>query len=455
MRFSAREIAAVVGSSYEGKENIWITDICIDTRSLQRGSLFIPLVGERFDGHQFISAALDAGAALCLCEEGAYLEDERVLFVKNTKEALLSLANFYRKTLPVKVVGVTGSVGKTSTKEMIFAALSESFRAYKTKGNLNNEIGLPKTLLSMPEDTEAAVIEMGMSAKGEIAALSKCALPDVSVITNIGVAHMEALGSRENILEAKLEIREGMPQNGKLILCGDNDLLWKSREMLSDRIIYYGLHNRQCDLTVESPCFCDDGTAFTLSYEGQQYACFIPVLGEHHLLNAAAAFAVCRYLGMEPQDIIKGYLQYRTEGMRQNIRKMGDITLIEDCYNASPDSMEAALGVLKLVAKGGRSIAVLADMLELGDISKESHFLIGKVVVSKSVDKILAFGDEARYYIEGALSAGLKDALWFSSKQAIIEELRKTLRPGDTVLFKGSRGMKLEEIIKEVFEGKE
>ncbi len=437
---------AVNGELYNPCSDI-LTNVVIDHRKTTKGCLFVAIKGERFDGHDFAEAAYQAGAAAVMAQK-PYVGVPTII-VEDTRMALLELASYYRGRFDGMVVGVTGSVGKTTSKEMIYQVLSAKKKTLKTEGNLNNAIGLPLTIFNLDKSYDAAVIEMGMSARGEISALSQTAVPNVGVITNIGVSHMETLGSRENILKAKLEILDGMPSDAPLILSADNDLL--SQVSLPQRkVIFCGIDNPKADYRAENIKISDDSTSFVIFDNGVKTKAVIPSVGRHNVLNALFAFAVGRLAGMERGEIVNALLNYRPAGMRQRVIKTEDYTIIADCYNASPDSMRAALSVLnELEDVKGRKIAVLADMLELGEISKNEHRKIGLYAGTMRIDALFCCGDLSKSLYEGA--AGLANRYHFSDKEELSCALRDYLQPGDVILFKGSRSMALESVITELF----
>lgn len=430
-----------------------ITNICIDTREVVPGSLFVAIKGERFDGHDFIPKAFELGAAAAVSHKVMEASGP-LLLVHNTRKALLELGGWYRSRFDLFVAAVTGSVGKTSTKEMIDTVLSAQFKTLKTEGNLNNEIGLPKTLFRLDSSYEAAVIEMGMSGFGEISRLSKAAQGSVGVITNIGVSHIEKLGSRENICKAKLEILDGLKPGAPLVLNGDDDLL-NAIEPEDHPVIRYGIQNKAVDIRAEQIKQAGTETLFDLLFAGKCYQARIPVLGNHHVMNALAAFAVGIQAGMRPETIVAALPGYQPSGMRQKIVDCRGIMVIEDCYNASPDSMRASLGVLKMLDVPGKRAAVLGDMLELGRYSERAHREVGRMAAENGVDFLLCVGPEARFIAEeGQKSGRIPTCRWFPDKEELADWLRRNLAAGDAVLFKASRGMKLEEIIS-AFYGKE
>ena len=443
------EIIAAVDGTCQQMCDIDITEISTDSRSIPKASLFVALKGERFDGNKFVDEAFTKGASACVADKNSpYVTKnaKNLILVENTEKALLDIAHLYREKLSVKLVGVTGSVGKTTTKEMIYAVLSERYKTLKTQGNLNNQIGLPKTLLELDKSYEAAVIEMGMSDLGEIHALSMCATPDISVITTIGVSHLENLGTRENILRAKLEIVDGMKEGGPLVINVDNDML--STVKLDRPIITYGIENKADFMATD---IAEDGEKTTFFINGVKAE--IPCIGIHNVYNAVAAFVIAKHFGMADDEIVKGLKNYTPSGMRQRIAKVGDITVVADCYNASPDSMRAALKTLSSMKTSGKKIAVLGDMLELGTVSKESHFEVGKLCAELGVDELVCLGEEAKEYKKGCEFQNGK-ATWFDDRDELAEYLRKTSQKDDVLWFKASRGMRFEELIEKYSKGK-
>ncbi len=442
-----RQIAGAVGA--ECTADCPITDIVTDTSQVVPGCVFVALKGQRFDGHDFIPQAVKAGASAVISEKpmdaGA-----PVLVVESTRKALTELARYYRGLFHTFVVGVTGSVGKTSTKDMICAVLQMKGKTLKTLGNLNNDIGLPKTLFRLDSSYKNAVIEMGMSHPGEIAVLARAARPSVGVITNIGVSHIENLGSRENILKAKLEITEGMNSTAPLVLNADDKLLAEVYNQVERDIIYYGINSGTADVQAENILEQDGKTFFDVRFYGKMVSAMVPVLGRHNVYNALAAFSVGLAAGMHPEDIVAGLHSYEPTAMRQDIIPLENgVTVIVDCYNASPDSMKASLSVLSgLSAK--RRVAVLGDMLELGDYASKMHRKVGRYAVENHVDALFCFGEHAKEILEGAKSAGHLYGRSFDDKMEMAEYLKLWLKPGDAILYKGSRGMKLEEVIEKV-----
>ncbi len=437
-----KEIAAALGSVCNEDKDV--LSICTDSRKITEGCLFIALVGERFDGHDFVASAFEQGAAAAVCSKPVDAQGE-VLLVENTGKAFLQLAAYYRSLFSIPVVGITGSVGKTTTKEMVYAVLSEKYNTLKNEGNLNNEIGLPTTVFRLDADYEAAILEMGMSAFGEISRLTGVAQPSVGIISKIGVSHIEHLGSREGILKAKLEILDGLKPGAPLIVNGDDDLL--STVALDDRrVVRFGIENTQNDYVARDIEQGEQSTTFTVVFGDKVQTVTIPTVGRHNVYNALSAFAAGIELGVTPGQAAAGLEKYVTSGMRQRVRDFGGITLIEDCYNASPDSVRAAIEVL-VSSNAGTKALVFGDMLELGSISAQAHKELGALAAQKGVDRLYTYGGMAALAADEAAANGIAYAQSFDDKKKLAAQLRADLSSGDAVLFKASRGMKLEEAI--------
>lgn len=425
---------------------IVVEGVSKDTREDMSGKLYIPIIGENFNGHAFVRDAIEKKGAVASFWQKDQPEpptDLNLIVVDDTIEALQHLASSYRNEIGMKVVGITGSNGKTTTKDMVTSVLETTFRVHKTAGNYNNHIGLPLTILSMKEDTEVAVLEMGMSGRGEIELLSNIAKPDAAVITNIGESHMQDLGSREGIAEAKLEIAAGLKQDGKLIINGDEPLL-TDRVEGNANVIPFGLKANN-DYQAKDIMLKGRGTHFII--EETEY--FIPVLGAHNVTNALAAIIVGELFGVSEENRKKGLEQLVITGMRNEVvETSGGWTVINDAYNASPTSMRAALDLLGSLDEYGKKIAVLGDMLELGDMEKAFHHEIGQYVKEKNVDYVFTFGALGMEIAKGAQEVMEPSRVKpFMNKQELTRELLPLLENGDVVMVKGSRGMKLEEVI--------
>ena len=447
--FTLAQAAAWTGGEARGEAEL--TAVSTDSRQIPPNALFLPIRGERFDAHDFIAKAVENGAAAVVSHRHAEEYPVPALYVENTSQALLDLAGGYRRLCGGRVVGVTGSVGKTTTKELLYAVLRRKFNAEKTEGNLNNEIGLPLTLMRMTRETEVMVAEMGMNHFGEIARMTAAARPDIAVITNIGTSHIEFLGSREGICKAKLEILEGLHPDGCAVLCGDEPLLWEKRESLGCRVVTYGVENPACDLIAHlHPDGGFDIINNTMQVEtlpvGGRFAARLSIPGAHNVLNALAAAAAGLLLGETPEQIAAGLASYEASGMRQNIYEQDGYHIYADCYNASPDAMEATLAVLGAMAPGGRRFAVLGSMLELGDYAEEGHRRAGRAA-ARYADALYAYGPDAAAMVAGAQEKGMERAYAFDDQAALVAALRQDAKKGDALLFKGSRGMRMEQAL--------
>ncbi len=445
-KISLSEIILAVNSKTKIDSDIIITDICTDTRKINASCLFVAIKGENFDGHDFIENAFKLGASAVLSHKQIQ-SDKPIILVKDTKIAYGDIAKFYRKKLNPIVIGVTGSVGKTSTKEMIAQILSQKYNTHKNYGNLNNEIGLPKTLLDMSAEHETAVIEMGMSDLGEISYLSKIARPNIGVITNTGVSHLENLKSRENILKAKLEILDGMDNDAKIVLNADNDMLCSMKDELNKRAVFVGINN-EADYMAKNITEKDNKTTFTISYEDKNIDVTLPLVGEHNIYNALIGFAIGKLLNVHENDMIKAMSEYKNAYMRQNIFEHEGIIIIEDCYNASPDSMNSAIDVITKIQCGGKRYAVFGAMKELGENSVQMHRDVGIAAANSKIDVLLTYSQEAKYIAQAAKENGLSEAHHFEDVKKLSEYIKANVKKSDAIIFKASRSVKLEEAIK-------
>ncbi|MBQ9941513.1 MAG: UDP-N-acetylmuramoyl-tripeptide--D-alanyl-D-alanine ligase [Christensenellaceae bacterium] len=433
--FSIFDAALAAGGRYVGPEELketMITGVVIDNRKVTGGELFVALKGERFDAHQFIPAAMAAGAACALSAKPLEAHVPHIL-VEDTQAAFQKLAGWYKAGFGVKTVGITGSVGKTTTKEMVAAVLEQSFCTLKSAGNLNNQTGVPQNLLRLEEQHQAAVIEMGTNHFGEIDSLAAMVRPDICLYTNIGDSHIEFLGSREGILQAKCEMLPHMQPGGTVVVNGDDALLVTLKEKRSD-VITYGTA-AHCDLRAENirPMGLE-GSAFCV--EGKEY--FVPAPGSHMVLNALAAMAVGRIFGMDDEAIKAGIAAYQPISGRMVIEKSDKLTVLNDVYNANPSSVKSSLSTLAYA--DGRRVAVLGDMLELGEKSEDYHRQVGEYAKEQGIHLLLAVGP-----LSAATAKAAGDiALHFETQEQLLEKLGALILPGDTVLVKASRGMHLE-----------
>lgn len=555
-------LKAASGRLVRGDSGTVFTGVSTDSRKTAHGDLFVPIKGERFDGHDFIDDAFKAGARGSLThkeiarENGGVITGGVIIEVDNTLRALGAIAGYYRSKFDLPVVAVTGSVGKTSTKDMIACVLSEKFKVLRTEGNFNNEIGLPLTLLNLDRSHTAAVVEMGMNQPNEISRLTRIARPRLAVITNIGSSHIGKLGSKENILKAKLEILEGLAGDGTVILNADDGLLAPLHGKLPFRTVMYGIAGNgviSSKTTVDGATgsgktgdrvtgdgmggngmtggeatgdrttgggptgggptgggtagngvVCggragggtasngtpgnrmtggeatgdratgggptgggttgsvnyiaydvrigERGTCFKTRLKGTEYEIVLNVPGIHNVSNAMAAIAVGAELGLEPGSIVEGISHFKPEKLRLNFIECGGIMIINDAYNASPESMKAAIGVLKEM-KASRRIAVLGDMLELGQWAPGAHFEVGKIAAGAGIDYIIAVGSNAADIAEGAAAAGASAGTYvFDDAEKAAEFVIELVKEGDGILVKGSRGMRMERIVDKMIE---
>jgi UDP-N-acetylmuramoyl-tripeptide--D-alanyl-D-alanine ligase len=435
-------------STLQGDADFIFKGVSIDTRTIEAGSLFVPIKGEKFNGHDFVQQAVKSGAAAVLWNrnEPNVPSGLPVVLVEDTLTALQQLAKEYCKQVGVKVVGVTGSNGKTTTKDMIYSILSTSYKVVKTEGNFNNHIGMPLTMLRLQEDTEIAILEMGMSSRGEIELLSQLAAPDVAVITNIGEAHLMDLGSREEIAKAKLEIISGLKREGVLIYNGDEPLLTSSPAHSGRKTVTFG-QSMETDVYPLSVEQRQQSTVFTMS-QAPDVTYEIPVLGVHNVHNALAAIAVGSHFDLSFSRIAEGLKALKLTTMRMEmIRSQKGFDIINDAYNASPTSMKAAISLLEDLKGYERKAVVLGDMLELGEQEKAFHYEVGHMIHHEKIDYVFTYGELGREIARGAQTVYADGRVQhFEEKGPLIAHLSSLLQKGDVVLIKASRGMRLEEV---------
>ncbi len=430
-----------------------ICGIANDSRRVKPGDLFVALRGEAADGHAYVSAALERGAAAVLVEKQAEPQAEwvghPVLAVEDTVLALGDLAAYYRQVMNPRVIGITGSVGKTTTKDMIAAVLAEKYMTLKNEGNLNTEVGLPLTIFRLEPEHRMAVLEMGMRGAGQIRYLARIARPRIGVITNIGETHIELLGSVANIAAAKGELLEALPGDGIAILNGDDPWCRRIADKAPGKTIFYGAGETADVRATDVENRQAEGIAFTAVYGSQSLPVILPVPGMHNVGNALAAIAVGWQCGLAPEEIASGLARFHPSKMRLEIFRTGKITVINDAYNANPRSMEAALQVLSDLAAGARPVAILADMLELGDFAEAGHRRIGELSARSGVQLLLTVGPQAQWIAAAAREAGMPSAQIkeFAANDEALAILSELVQMGDVVLVKGSRGMKMEEIV--------
>ena len=433
-------------------EPLPINAVVTDSRKVAPGCVFVCFPGERVDGHDFAAGAYKNGAAYIIANhpvEG--VPQDRTVVVPSSHIAMVRMASNYRMLFSPKMIGVTGSVGKTTTKEFCYAVLSAFGRTLKTEGNQNNEIGLPNTLFRLEPDTQYAVVEMGMSNLGEIERLARCARPNAGIITMVGVSHLESLGTRENILKAKMEICAGLPDGAPLALNADNDLLSTAQIPQRLRPVWFGIDAENADVRAMNIAPAGTGTSFTLVDQAfGRFEVTIPTAGRHTVYDALAAYAAATRLGLDAARAAAALADYRTTGMRQNIVEKQGVTVIEDCYNASPDSMKAALSVLHDLPVQGRRIALLGDMLELGDATETGHRQTGEWAAEAGVDLLIAYGPLSTAMAEAAKAKEVS-VIHCQTAQEVVQCLQQNVHPGDALLAKASHAMGLEDVLQKFY----
>lgn len=437
-------VEATRGILVSGNKDDEINFFSQDSRQMTNGGMYIPLKGERFDGHNFIESAFQTGAQAIISEKDVNYEDKIIIKVKDTHQALKDMASYLRNHRPVKVVGVTGSVGKTSTRDMVYSVVKQKYKTLKTEGNYNNEIGLPLTILRY-HDEEVLVLEMGMNHLQEMSRLSMIARPDIACITNVGTAHIGELGSRENILKAKLEIINGMKEGSTLIINQDNDML-QTVELPHLNVVRVG-KGKEASIQASHIVLEETKSSFEVEYQGKKEIIEVPVQGEHNISNALIAIAVGIELNISLEDIKKGIQEFKLTKNRMDILEKNHKTVIDGTYNASVDSMKSSIDVLANYKK--RKVAILADMLELGDYSQQLHEEVGSYVASKGIDILVCVGKEAKYIYQKARES-MKDVYYFESNQEVIARLDELLKEDDVILVKGSHSMNLKEVVEKI-----
>lgn len=468
-------VKATDGELLCGDEQLKINAVSTNSKEVKEGTLFVPIIGERVDAHDFIGSAMELGATAAFTSKqfdcSVCKENQAVIKVTDTKDALQALASYYRSKFNIPVIGVTGSVGKTTTKEMIAAALETKFNVLKTAGNMNSQIGLPLTMFRIDHTHEVAVIEMGISEAGEMCRLARVAKPTHAVITNIGVSHIGQLGSRENIRKEKMNIINEFGPTSALFINGTDDMLM--------HILPYSEFLKQSDKQLTQNCdiveLCDEtnaslkrakvvsfGCGQDCMYQGKDIVVEdghtkfdlqgnlieLQVLGEHNVYNALVAIAIANQLGIDTQVAKEGLKAYLPLAMRGEILKVNEVTIIDDTYNASPDSMKGGINVLLELDKIHRRFAVLADVLELGEHSYACHYGVGEYIASKGIDEVITIGSEAKAIGKAILDAKVNILVHtFMSNEDAIAYLKEQVGPHDAVLVKGSRGMHTDEIV--------
>jgi len=435
------------GTEEEKKREV--SEITTDSRQVTAGSLFIAIKGERVDGHDFIEEVFEKGVLCIISEQRLSEAAGAYILVESSLQAVKDIAEFYRQQLDIKVIGITGSVGKTSTKEVIAAVLSEKYRVLKTLGNFNNELGLPLTIFRLREDDEVAVLEMGISDFGEMHRLSKIAKPDICVITNIGECHLECLKDRDGVLKAKSEIFDYLAKTGKVILNGDDDKLATIKEVKGIPVTHFGIETVRAVHATEIKMQGLAGISCELHAENEKVKVLIPIPGYHMVLNALAGAAVGKSLGLSMTEIKSGIEKLESLGGRFHLIETGKITIIDDCYNANPTSMKASLDVLKEATH--RKIAILGDMFELGENTSYLHETVGVKAAKNKIDLLVCVGDMSKHIAQAAVKAGgCKEVVALKDLEDLRLHLPKLIRVQDTILVKASHGMHFEHVVAEL-----
>ncbi len=454
LKATLETIAKIVGGNLvtTSMKDVIVEGVSTDTRDIKLHNLFIPLVGAKYDGHTFAFDAIKKGAIATLWDKNhptPYL-DAGIIVVDDTLKAYQKLANSYLKATKSKVIGITGSNGKTGTKDILASILEENFRVHKTAKNLNNEIGVPKTIMEMNLDDEAIVLEMGMERFGEISVLTNIANPDIAVITNIGDSHLLELGTKENIARAKFEILEGLKPDGIFIFNNDDDILRKViREYsIPQRVIKIGTRE-DSDVIIRPIRSDESGSSFSIG----EYAYSIPFIGKHQIYNVSVAITIAGLLGMDYASIVKGLSKVKLTGMRMELMHLPSFDVLNDCYKSNPQSLMSCIETVYTMKGYKNKILILSDMLELGENEEKLHFNVGEKIDRDRIDYVICVGDLAKEIYNGAnRNFNVKNLFYFETKGEVIEKVREIISEDTLIMVKGSRGMKLEEIIEKLKE---
>ena len=447
-KLSLSEVAQVTGAEKNSDAEIFFDGVSTDSRKITANMLFVALKGENFNGESFARDAVKNGASAVLVSKTAKrIPEGVVLKVDDTLTAYRQIAGAWRNRFDIPVIAVTGSNGKTTTKDLTAAALNSLGHVQKTSGNFNNEIGVPMTLLGLKEKHKAAVVEIGMRGIGQIESLAQIVKPTIGIVTNVSEAHIELLGSIEKIAQAKGELVEAIQPGGTIILNADNRHTAEMKSLAKDgvKVITYGLEN-PADLMAKNILIGSVSTEFILSFGGREHDFEIPIIGRHNVSNALAAIAVGLTLGLSLEDIQRGISTLTTTKMRFEVIRRDGLTIVNDAYNASPASMRVAIRTSAEVYDG-RKIAVLGDMMELGDISEKVHREIGEELVENKFDVLITLGELGKFIAAGARDAGLKDVYTFDTHEDVAKKILELVHTGDTILFKASHVMHMEKII--------
>ncbi len=445
--FYVRDVLkATDGKLICGREDELISNVSTDSRTLDETTLFVPVKGERFDGHDFV----DKATIYITQKEALPIDGKHIIKVYDTVEAFGKIAAYYKKLYNIPTVSVVGSVGKTTTRDFIAGVLSQKYNTLKTDKNFNNNIGVPIMIFRMEAHHEAAVLELGMSASGEIRYLADIVCPDTVVMTNIGMSHIEHLGSQENIFKAKMEAVEKLSSNKTVVANADDRFLATVDNYGNYKVLFYGIESSKAHITAKNINDLGlDGVEFTLCYENEEYQVRLTVPGVHNVYNALAAFGAGVVHGVSPEAAVRGLENPHLTSMRMEITEKFGIKIINDCYNAAPSSVKAALAVLS-TQKNSRRVAVLGDILEMGGFAKNAHIDLGAIAAEKA-DVLVCVGSNGAYIAEGA--EGMKHIFTFKTTEDAQDAIKSIVMPGDTVLLKASRGMHFEKLFNKITEG--
>lgn len=444
--------AATCGRVISGNDSETVKKICTDSRKAEPDDLFFALIGENHDAHKYLEQVAQAG---CRCavisDEAACPEGMTAVLVDDTTKALQDLAAWYLEELDIRKIAVTGSTGKTSTRDLTWYVCSEKYKAQKNVGNLNNHLGVPLTILSFDEDTEVGILEMGMDKFGEIELLADIVRPDIGLITNIGMSHIENLGSRDGIFQAKMELTKHFGADNVLIVSRDEEYLNEERINGPYKLVTAGSDGHSEYIISHIDDFGAEGIQFTLEHNGEMQRFSLPVPGRHNAFNGALAVAAGAQLGITMEEAARGLAKTQLTDKRLTVRGKNGIKVIDDTYNASPDSMKAAIDVL-MKTRGIRSVAILGDMFELGETSRLQHELVGRYAAQQKVELLIAIGSDSAEMARGAREEGMENVMHFSDKDLFFKEMDRIIEKGDVILLKGSRGMAMDKIVSKIME---
>lgn len=448
---SVRDIVRITsGKLLCGEPDVVVRGICTNSKEIQEGNLFVPIIGEKVDGHIFIESALEIGAATLTSRHfDVVIAEKPYIQVADTVKAMQDIAVYIRSLYKKPVVAVTGSVGKTTTRQLIASSLSGNLNVYQTKKNYNSQIGVPITMSELNDEADMAVFELGISCDGQMQVLSNIVKPDICVVTVIGVAHIEYLKTRENIRKEKLDITSHMNRDGLLLLNGDDELLAQMKGRTGVKTMFYGT-SQWCDFRAENIRYEDNMLVYDYVHDDKRIRVPLNVLGKHNAVNSLAGMAISDYMGLDLEKAAAGFAEF--DGLRQKIININDkYTIIDDTYNASPDSMKASIDVLDEIDTTGKKIAILGDMFELGENSERYHYEIGTYLTKKNIDELVVVGELSQQIVKAVKDANsdIKCNILKDNGEVTLF-LMSVMSQGDIVLIKGSNGMNMSEIVSNI-----